>query len=248
MKWVKFDPAAFNDGVIGLSFEERGAYITLISLQYARAPAIQVTDELVIRAAACRPQVWRRIKKSLITKGKVRETDGKLTANRVEDEVKTALKLMAGQQTGTKLARNHPDTRSVSAVAPSNINDFRGGESTSTTRLKRSKKDSGEDEGSSPDVVDVRTRLFRQGLATLQRITGKQPKQCRTLIGKWLRDAQDDAVRVCRAIEDAEINQVADPVSWIMGALGSRIAHGGHSNDGMAQVVAAFQSERRKQS
>jgi hypothetical protein len=92
MKWVKWDPAAFLEGVIGLSAEERGFYITLISLQYARAPHNHhnVTDELVVKAMGCYPQVWRRVKAKLIACGKVRETDGKLTSNRVDTEVVSA--------------------------------------------------------------------------------------------------------------------------------------------------------------
>jgi hypothetical protein len=77
--------------MIGLTVEERGAYYTLIDLQYSRAPHNHVTDELIIRALSVRPQVWRRLKTGLIAKGKVHETDGKLTANRVETQVKLVM-------------------------------------------------------------------------------------------------------------------------------------------------------------
>jgi hypothetical protein len=95
MKYVSFEPAAFLEGVIELSGEERGFYITLIALNYARARRNgseqwnvgDVTDELVCQAMHCRPQTWRRVKMSLIAKGKVHETDGKLRANRVQTEV-----------------------------------------------------------------------------------------------------------------------------------------------------------------
>ena len=94
MKWYKHDPSAALAGMIGLTVEERGAYYTLIDLQYARAPHNDVTDHLVIKALAVRPQVWRRLKAALIAKGKVHETDGKLTANRVQTEVISARKVM----------------------------------------------------------------------------------------------------------------------------------------------------------
>lgn len=90
MKWYKRDPAAALEGMLGLSGEERGYYNTLLDLLYARAPNGDVTDELVVKAMGERPQVWRRVKAALIAKGKVRETAGKLTANRVETEVKLA--------------------------------------------------------------------------------------------------------------------------------------------------------------
>lgn len=91
MKWYKHDPSAALAGMIGLTVEERGAYYTLIDLQYARAPHNHVTDELVIKALAVRPQVWRRLKAALVAKGKVREIDGKLIANRVETQVKLVM-------------------------------------------------------------------------------------------------------------------------------------------------------------
>lgn len=95
MKWYKHDPSAALAGMIGLTIEERGAYYTLIDLCYARAPKNYVTDVLVAQALGCRPQVWRRLKASLIAKGKVREVlheDGntKLLPNRVESEVVSA--------------------------------------------------------------------------------------------------------------------------------------------------------------
>lgn len=82
MRWYKRDPAAALEGMIGLSGEERGYYNALIDLIHARLPKGDVTDELVVKAMAERPQIWKRVKKSLISKGKVRETpDGKLTTN-----------------------------------------------------------------------------------------------------------------------------------------------------------------------
>ena len=92
MKWYKHDPSAALAGMIGLTVEERGAYYTLMDLQYARAPHNDVTDELVVKALACHPQVWRRLKTSLVAKGKVHETAGKLSANRVETQVKLAIR------------------------------------------------------------------------------------------------------------------------------------------------------------
>ena len=95
MKYISFEAVAFLEGVIELSAEERGFYITLIALNYARAKQNgsdqwmvgDVTDDLICKAMACRPQTWRRVKTALILKGKVHETGGKLRANRVQTEV-----------------------------------------------------------------------------------------------------------------------------------------------------------------
>lgn len=113
MKWYKRDPAAALEGMIGLSGEERGYYNTLIDLLYARAPHHDVTDVLVVKAMGEPPQVWRRVKASLITKGKVKQdADGKLMANRVKTEV--------------KLAVNRMDKHRVSGTTSAKINGLRG--------------------------------------------------------------------------------------------------------------------------
>jgi hypothetical protein len=66
---------------------------------------------------------------------------------------------------------------------------------------------------------DPRTRLFREGLATLAKLTGKGPDACRSFVGKCLQAAGDDAVTVLGLIEDAERNQVVDPSAWIRSRL-----------------------------
>jgi hypothetical protein len=66
---------------------------------------------------------------------------------------------------------------------------------------------------------DPRTRLFRDGLTKLARLTGKGPDACRSFVGKCLKAASDDAVTVLGLIEDAERNKVADPSAWIAARL-----------------------------
>lgn len=112
MKWYPHDPSAALAGMIGLTVEERGAYYTLMDLQYARAPHGDVTDELVTKALAVRPQVWRRLKAALIAKGKVHETDGILTANRV------AAELMRAANRGANPPANSPQTPPISGSYP----------------------------------------------------------------------------------------------------------------------------------
>jgi len=131
MKWYPHDPSAALAGMIGLTVEERGAYYTLMDLQYARAPHGDVTDELVIKALAVRPQVWRRLKASLIARGKVHETDGKLSANRVAAELMLAANRVAnsGQTppiTPRKLGANPMDNEAVSDTTSAKINELEG--------------------------------------------------------------------------------------------------------------------------
>jgi hypothetical protein len=76
--------------------------------------------------------------------------------------------------------------------------------------------------------------LFNKGLKSLAAMTGKTPDSCRSLLGKWLKSVNDEAIHVLGAIEDAQRNRVADPVSWINRALQT---HG--ANDGKRSVQEA---------
>lgn len=99
MKWYKRDPDAAIAGMIGLSLEERGVYNTVIDLLYSRDGELPDDDQFFARACECRPQTWRRLRDSLLAKGKLhRKSDGKLTANRVVNELQTARKLMAKRE------------------------------------------------------------------------------------------------------------------------------------------------------
>jgi len=69
---------------------------------------------------------------------------------------------------------------------------------------------------------DIREDLFRTGLEKLKAITGRTPDSCRSLIGRWLKAVDDEAIHVIAAIEDAERNKIADPVAWITRSLNGK--------------------------
>lgn len=73
---------------------------------------------------------------------------------------------------------------------------------------------------------DIRADLFGKGLKALAVMTGKTPDSCRSLVGKWLKAVNDEAIHVLGAIEDAERNRVADPVAWINQALAPKSGRG----------------------
>lgn len=63
--------------------------------------------------------------------------------------------------------------------------------------------------------IDFRAELFGRGLKLIAELTGKTPDSCRSLLGKWLKTSQDEAVHVLGALDDAKQNRIADPVAWI---------------------------------
>lgn len=70
--------------------------------------------------------------------------------------------------------------------------------------------------------LDPRMKLFREGLETVQMLTGKPADKCRTFLGRLLKDLDDDCVTAMRILEDARATNPADPVSWIAGAVARR--------------------------
>ena len=108
---------------------------------------------------------------------------------------------------------------------------------TETEQIQKQKEDS-DPNGS---ARDIRADLFSKGLKTLAEITGKTPDSCRSLLGKWLKSVNDEAIHVLGAIEDAERNRVADPVAWITRALQT---HGANNGKRTVQEAALDLADR----
>lgn len=75
---------------------------------------------------------------------------------------------------------------------------------------------------SGTEVPDFKAALFREGLASLRRQTGKAESTCRSMIGRWLKITKNDPAKVLTKIRQAEADQVADAVAWIEAALRDR--------------------------
>lgn len=88
LPWYKHEPEAFIEGVVGMSLEEIGAYTLLLNHMYHRGKAIRDSASIVCGLLDCDARVWKRVRKSLLDKGKLRLTDdGALTNGRVVEEL-----------------------------------------------------------------------------------------------------------------------------------------------------------------
>lgn len=86
----------------------------------------------------------------------------------------------------------------------------------------KEKKDSEANASASDVPFDARSDLFGPKREALQAMTGKREDQCRSLIGRWLKTAKDDASAVGGAIEQARRDRLADPIAWIEAKLRQR--------------------------
>ena len=71
-----------------------------------------------------------------------------------------------------------------------------------------------------PDTVftDSKHQLWAEGPAILESL-GVPAKRGRPMIGRWMRDAKDDALAVLSAMQRARENRVQEPVAWITRAI-----------------------------
>ncbi|MBM9401577.1 hypothetical protein JUN65_08255 [Gluconacetobacter azotocaptans] len=70
--------------------------------------------------------------------------------------------------------------------------------------------------------VDARSALWSIGATALHHMTGKPPKACKSLIGKWLRDIRDDCAGLNLILLEACETRPIDPEAWIAGAVRAR--------------------------
>jgi len=77
--------------------------------------------------------------------------------------------------------------------------------------------------GPASAAPDARTALFREGLDRAVRLTGKPPAACRAMLGRWLRDAGDDAALLGLVLAEAEVSRPADPSAWVVAAIQARV-------------------------
>lgn len=214
--WMPLYVADYLKDTRILSTLEHGAYLLLI-MEYWTKGRLPGTDKELARIVGMTVPNWRAIKpviQEFFHDGwKHKRLDAEL-AKAIE---KTTARQTAGRRGGIAKAtrKQTPSNALASSSQPEKDSEaYASG-------------------ASAPD--DPRTRLFREGLATLARITGKGPDACRAFIGKCLKAASDDAIVVLGLIEDAERNRVANPSAWIAAHLK------GPTNDKAAgSLIAAF--------
>jgi uncharacterized protein YdaU (DUF1376 family) len=80
--WYKREPVRALAGMARLSLEERGAYCTLIELTMRDSKPPEDDDVNLAHEMRCHIRVWRRVRASLIAKGRISNLDGRLVDER----------------------------------------------------------------------------------------------------------------------------------------------------------------------
>lgn len=95
IKWYKRDPSAALNGMMELDLQERGAYNTVLDLIYSRDGILPDDDRFIAGWLRVDVRVWKRIKSSLIERGKLFISDGMIRNERADVEVLAALSRVA---------------------------------------------------------------------------------------------------------------------------------------------------------
>lgn len=254
--FYQHDIAAWMDGTESLSDGEYRAYHIVVQMIYQHNGPIVAHESGIAGRCNQHPLAFRKNLQKLLDAGKiVRTADGKLANGRADSE----LKKIASRR------RKYPSDPKPTPAEPGGgaAGVQRGSAGGSAAKPLKNKeatlfgealdnriKDKNVEAiaSTATPLEDVRTKLFRGGFETLVRISGKPPAALRTLVGRWLRDTRDDAVAVLRAIEDAELNRVAEPVAWIERALRARHGPGAPATkNGRAAIAARFAEQRRNE-
>ena len=85
--WFKCDPQALNDGFMGLSAAERGAYITILNCIYINGGPVKDGAGYFCSQLGCSTKEWVAWRRKLVRLGKLRVIDGCLTNIRAEREI-----------------------------------------------------------------------------------------------------------------------------------------------------------------
>lgn len=107
LRWYKRDPVAALEGMSDLTLEEKGAYNTVLDLIYARDGKVDDDDRFIAGWLRCDVRVWRRIKSTLVDKGKLYLEQGSIRNSRADAEVSRGLSLVASaSEAGKASARS----------------------------------------------------------------------------------------------------------------------------------------------
>lgn len=134
--WYKRFPDKWLAGVAPLTLEERGAYDTVIDVLYSRDDGIIPDDYSMSRHCNCDPRTWRRVRDNLVRKGKLYiGLGGKLTARRVEDELKIRRRQLEDLPKSNGFHSNINDRRPKLVVADIDTDSEEDSESLGKSRV-----------------------------------------------------------------------------------------------------------------
>jgi uncharacterized protein YdaU (DUF1376 family) len=235
---VDFYPDDWLAGTIGLSLEERGAYITLCALIYSTGAALRDDERVLARQLGISSRRWRLLRQALLDKRKIEAADGLLDNRRCRFELESTMnRLRIARESGSVGGRKSAELRAKSLTNKDTSprepqGTLQGGLNLPSPSPTSVSKDTAAQElpaeaqqdfpTNGTEVIDLGKVIFGPCLGYL-RANGVADKNARSLLGSWRK--QHGAGAVIDAVAEAQRQAVSEPVSWITAALAKRLAH-----------------------
>lgn len=219
-------------GTAMLKADERGVYITICSLIYSHGGPIPDDEQDLARLCGCHWRSFRRIRKTLIERGKIVPENGHVMVRRCAKELQDAsTRASEASHNGRKGGRKSNKNNGLDKPEALRAEKL-------TYNLKPiSKKDSEDSDESSgvaaappaPENDPIKT-FWRKAVGHLV-VTGMPENLARQMIGKWRREFGEAAVMA--AIAESETATATEPISFITACLQkSRNARNGANGHG----------------
>lgn len=205
---------------------EHGAYLLLLMQAWTRDGALPADDNRLRTLARMSPAEWKASRDTIL---EFFERDGdcyrqqRLTEELENAKAMTEQRRGAGRASAEARAKKRRDNGSSNEPInenPTTVERALQREGQQKTRPSQSQEEEraeaiASDAGASPTVPNARDTLWAEGLPILERMIGKPPSQCRSVLGRLLRDVQDDCPRALCVLREAEQLRPADPLAWI---------------------------------
>ncbi len=215
--WMPLNIADYLRDTSHLMALESGAYLHLI-MAYWVGGKLPNNDRQLATIAKLTLREWNLCKETLAAFF----GPGWASHKRIDAELAKVASISNKRRSSAEQRKYRPLSNANQPPNQKPIKDQSNDYTLNISTEEQSKKE----EESAAIAADPRTALFDRGLKTLAKMTGKTPDSCRSLVGKWLKSVNDEAIHVLGAIDDAERNRVADPVAWINKSLQPRNQHG----------------------
>ncbi len=197
--WFPFYPAHYLADTGHLTTQEHGAYLLLMLHYYANG-GLPTDEHKLARIARLTASEWTPVRDTIADFFDENWQHFRIDAELATAQEKHEARATAGSRGGK---RTWEKRKQSSSNAPAKLNHLPQPHS----------EPSGSDADASPLA-----RLWAEGLPALEAI-GLKEKQSRPMIGRWLKDANDDHSKVLLVILSAREKCPADPIPWITASL-----------------------------
>jgi uncharacterized protein YdaU (DUF1376 family) len=222
--WMPLYIADYLADTRRLSTLEHGAYLLLI-MEYWRHGPLPDDDRELAAIVHIDRKTWDKEVGQSIRRFFQRQEDGLLHQKRIDTERSKTLQLSnkrreAVLQRRDRSPSNVDQATNKGSTIVDQLNTHAGVAVQSQLPEERAVLRTGAD---APLTTDARVQLWSVGLSNLARMTGKPERACRTLLGRWAKEARDDCAMLNAIIADCDGVRPGDPIAWISAGITARM-------------------------